>query len=61
MVLNAFLTECTKLAMVLRSITGKKNQITLKRAVVHIKIEILEREIQLCIFWQILIHIRLDL
>ena len=36
MVLNAFLTECTKLAMALRSITQrKKNQITLKRAVVH--------------------------
>ena len=48
--------------MALRSITQKKkNQITLKRAVVHIKIEILEREIQLCIFWQILIHIALDL
>ena len=62
MVLNAFLTECTKLAMALRSITQKKkNQITLKRAVVHIKIEILEREIQLCIFWQILIHIALNL
>ena len=48
MVLNAFLTECTKLAMALRSITQKKkNQITLKRAVavvLYIKIEILEKE-----------------